>query len=303
MRIFSVSAKDNGRRVDRYLEKQLSGVPFYVLSKAFKKRDVKVNGLRVKGNHILSEGDTVEIYLPDEVISSYSENFHIPVIYEDKNILIVNKPQGLPIQDDNGISVEKLLQGKNQGHGSSKFPALCHRLDKNTGGLLVLAKNEQALNIMFEKFKSRELTKIYRCVVYGCPKKKSDNLKAYLVKDSKNSLVKIYSRNCPGSVPIQTNYRVIETSGELSLLEVELVTGRTHQIRAHMAYIGHPVLGDGKYGINSVNRRYGFKKQLLWSSYIRFNFTTDASILNYLKGKSFSLPEISLQEILKSRSD
>ena len=164
-----------------------------------------------------------------------------------------------------------------------------------------MAKNQQVLEIIFEKFKSREIKKTYRCIIIGCPEKPFAELNAFLVKNPENSLVKIYNKKVPGSVPIQTNYRVVETNGSLSLLEVELVTGRTHQIRAHMAFAGFPVLGDGKYGKNSINRKYGFKKQLLQSTCLEFPFTTDASILNYLKGKSFTLPVKSLEEIISGR--
>jgi 23S rRNA pseudouridine955/2504/2580 synthase len=298
MRVFIVGEKDQGKRADRFLQNQLPDLPFSLLAKTFRKRDVKVNGARVKENHILSTGDRVELYLSDEFLNAPKHNPHIPVVYEDANILVVNKPQGIPVQDDKGASVEKAMQSAYTDTVSEGFPALCHRLDRNTGGLLLLAKNQKALNILLEKFKEREICKLYRCVICGLPDKPYDRLQAFLLKESENSRVKIFNRQVPGSLPIQTNYRVLETDGELSLLEVELVTGRTHQIRAHLAFLGYPILGDGKYGLNAMNRRYGVKKQLLWSTGIRFRFTQDASCLNYLNGKTISLPEKNLSEML-----
>jgi 23S rRNA pseudouridine955/2504/2580 synthase len=301
MRTFIVSGKDAGKRVDRFIMGELDGLLYPLLLKTFRKRDVKVNGSRVKGNYILSAGERVEIYLSDDILNK-NKNVNIPVVYEDDNILIVDKPKDIPVQDEKDVSIEKLLRAaKPSDTASNDFPALCHRLDRNTSGLLLLAKNQQVLEIIFEKFKSREIKKTYRCVVIGCPEKPFAELNAFLVKNPDNSLVKIYNKKVPGSVPIQTNYRVVETNGSLSLLEVELVTGRTHQIRAHMAFAGFPVLGDGKYGKNSINRKYGFKKQLLQSTCLEFPFTTDASILNYLKGKSFTLPVKSLEEIISGR--
>ncbi len=305
MRIFSVPLKDEGKRVDRFIENKLPGLPFSLLLKTFRKRDVKVNGTRIKENHILSAGDTVELYISEDIFSSFQKDLPIPIIFEDKNILVINKPQGIPVQSDREHSVEKrmkeLFSTGDCYTMPGKYPALCHRLDRNTGGLLLLAKNSAALEVLLKKFKTRELTKKYCCVVSGCPKKPYAELHSYLWKDSKNSIVKIYDRKVKGSLPIQTNYSILETIGSLSLLEVELVTGRTHQIRAHLAHIGHPVLGDGKYGKNSINRKYGFNKQLLWSSFLQFSFTTDASVLNYLKGRSFSLPYKSLKTVMNKK--
>ncbi len=298
MRVFIVGEKENGKRADRYLQSELPKLPFPLLAKTFRKRDVKVNGIRVKENHILSAGDRVELYLSEEFLISPDQAPNIPNVFEDANILIINKPQGLPVQDENGPSVEKALQAVYTGTLDDGFPALCHRLDRNTGGLLLLAKNHTALDILLKKFKDHEICKSYRCVVYGCPDKPYAQLKAYLVKESESSQVKIYDRKVRGSLPIQTNYRVLETKGELTLLEVELVTGRTHQIRAHLAFLGFPVLGDGKYGLNTLNRKYGIKKQLLWSTGIHFCFARDASVLNYLNGRTISLPDRNLSEML-----
>jgi len=301
MRTFTVSEEDSGKRVDRYIQKKIPGLPFSLLSKTFRKRDVKVNGFRVKEDHTLTAGDRVELYIPEGFDTRRQASVDIPIIFEDDNILVVNKPQGIAVQDDEDISVENVLRSaavSGENPISKAFPALCHRLDRNTGGLLLLAKNQTALDILLQKFKNREIHKKYHCVVHGCPEKPYARLDAFLIKDRKRSLVKIYPDRVPGSVPIKTNYKILQTTGELSLLEVELVTGRTHQIRAHLAWLGHPVLGDGKYGINSVNRHYGFNRQLLWSSCLQFDFSTDAGALNYLKGKTITLPGDCISEIL-----
>ncbi|MBP7175032.1 MAG: RluA family pseudouridine synthase [Thermoclostridium sp.] len=302
MRVFIVSKEDQGKRVDRFLHNELPGLPFPLFAKTFRKRDVKVNGTRIKENHILEAGDRVELFLSEELLNAPKSELEIPIVFEDENVLIINKPQGLPVQANTGPSAENTIQAVYANSLPEGFPALCHRLDTNTGGLLLLAKNQEALDILFEKFKEHEICKLYRCVVCGCPDKPYARLKAFLLKDSKNSQVKVFLRQVPGSLPIQTNYRVLESNGELCLLEVELVTGRTHQIRAHMAFSGFPVLGDGKYGLNTMNRQYGVKKQLLWSTGIQFCFKQDASVLNYLKGKTVSLPEKSLAEILADKS-
>lgn len=298
MRVFTVGEEDRGKRADRFLQNELPELPYPLLAKTFRKRDVKVNGARVKEDHILSQGDRVELYLSDEFLNAPDRQLKLPVVFEDENILLINKPQGIPVQDDKGPSVEKAIRTAYSGTLPEGFPALCHRLDRNTGGLLLLAKNQNSLDILFKKFKEHEIGKLYRCIVFGCPEKPYARLKAFLLKEPEKSQVKIYHRKVRGSLPIQTNYRVLETDGELTLLEVELVTGRTHQIRAHLAFVGYPILGDGKYGLNAMNRKHGVKRQLLWSTGIRFCFARDASVLNYLKGKAVSSPERSLSEML-----
>jgi len=304
MRTFIADPENNGQRVDRFIQKKLPRLPFPLLAKTFRKRDVKVNGIRVKQNHIIFAGDKVELYLPDDALEPHPENLTIPVIYEDKNIVIVNKPSGIAVISAAEPSVEKHLAQIYSSSGKDApqkgFPSPCHRLDRNTGGLLLFAKNQASLDILIDKFKNREIEKKYICVVCGCPEKPYMELESFLVKDPENSFVKVYDKKRAGAVQIKTNYRLLETTGELSLLEVRPITGRTHQIRAHLAHIGYPVLGDGKYGKNAVNRKYGFKRQLLWSTGLTFSFSTDASILNYLNGMSFSLPHNSLDEILKT---
>lgn len=214
---------------------KLLGNVFY---KALRKKDIRINNIKVSENLILHTGDEVKIYILDNYL--YPSELPPEIIYEDNNILIVNKPKDIVVVGENSLT---LLLSK---FGYKVFP--CHRLDRNTKGLVLFAKSETVLNILLEKFKANEITKYYKCKVFGTMDKKSEILNAYLFKDSKKSLVYISENPEKGYKKIITEYRVIEENLEnnTSMLEVILHTGRTHQIRAHLAHIGHPIIGDRK---------------------------------------------------------
>lgn len=227
------------------------------------------------------------------------------VVYEDKNILIANKAQGIPVHPDKeqlrGTLIDlvrEYLRQKSETAGDARFqPSLCHRLDRNTGGLVIIAKNQESHDIILDKIESREIRKYYQCLVQGKMERKEAELRAYLWKDASKSRVFINERKTPGAAEIVTGYKVLGYSKarDISRLEVELVTGRTHQIRAHLAFIGHPVLGDGKYGTNAINRESGLKRQALWACRLKFDFAGNAGILNYLKGREFQVkPDFTL---------
>ena len=303
MREFPVTLPYDRKRVDLFLFDMMPSIKSSVIYKAFRKRNIKVNNKRVKESYVLSHGDKVQVYIPEEYLkdkaSEEASGTDSPqIIYEDDYILIVSKPQGMPVHQDknNDIRVlnrwvQKTVSERGKIHEQG-FPALCHRIDRNTGGLVLFAKDSKTLAILEDKFKNREIRKIYHCLIYGVPLKKSDELHGYLKKDSKNSRVFVYDKPLKGAEPIITRYRVLKAFDEYSLLEVELVTGKTHQIRAHLAYIGHPLLGDGKYGINSVNRRFKLKWQALWSYELTFLFTSPSGHLSYLSGSTVTLPDI-----------
>ncbi len=227
------------------------------------------------------------------------------VIYEDENILIVNKAQGTPVHPDKeqlrGTLIDlarEYLRQEADTAGDARFqPSLCHRLDRNTGGLVIIAKNQESHDIILDKIESHEIRKYYQCLVQGKMERNEAQLRAYLWKDASKSRVFINERKTPGAAEIVTGYKVLgyNKARDISRLEVELVTGRTHQIRAHLAFIGHPVLGDGKYGTNAVNREFGLKRQALWACRLKFAFTSNAGILNYLKGREFQVkPDFTL---------
>lgn len=305
MRTITVSEEQGNKRIDRILKDVFRNLPSSALYKAFRKKDVKVNGKRVKEEYIAVAGDIVEIYIIDDILygAPNPENFKLnkgfSVVYEDANILIVNKEQGIAVhpdkeQTDNTLidQVKLYIQEKgeyNPQNPSSFVPALCHRLDRNTGGLVIIGKSNESLKEMLNKIKSKEVRKYYQCLVKGKMEKQSAELKAYLKKDERKSRVFISSEASRKSLEIITRYRVISYEDDISRLEVELVTGRTHQIRAHLAFIGHPIIGDGKYGTNAINRPLGAKFQALWAYKIEFDFKTNAGILNYLKGKEFEV--------------
>ena len=257
MKEIIVDKKYDGKKLNSFLLDSFDGLKLNTLYKALRKKDVRVNDTRISDNVIIHSGDVIKIFIPDEQLFS-KNNFNIDIIYEYYNI-------------------------------SSIFP--CHRLDRNTIGLVLFAKNEEALNILLDKFKNREIEKHYKALVYGIPRKKEDTLTAYLFKDAKKSLVYISDVPKKGYEKIITSYKVISCNNKnnTSLLDVNLHTGKTHQIRAHLAHIGYPIIGDGKYGDREINKKFGYKYQQLCSRSLRFCFKTDAGILNYLNNKNVSI--------------
>ena len=248
---------------------------YYRIQKIIRSKSVKVNGVRVGQDMNVSVGDVVYVYLADR------EKDSIEVVYRDDNILVVNKAAGIEVTGEGSLTerINNIL--------TDTVAAPVHRLDRNTMGLVVFALNKNAENELLASFKGRDIDKIYNCIVVGTPKQPNAKLKAFLFKDAKKSMVYVSDTPKQGYLPIETHYRLLKNLGELSLLEVKLITGRTHQIRAHLAHIKLPLLGDGKYGINKVNHRYRVKTQLLCCTKITFHFQQGA--LKYLDGKSVVL--------------
>lgn len=301
MKTIEVDIRKGGKRIDRVISESFPGLSSGAMFRAFRKRDIKVNGVRVSRDHVVNAGDRIDIYIVDDILEGESgkSSSHIEtpfsIVYEDQNILIANKSQGIPVEPDRDSTEKPLIdivseylhtRGENKG---SFPPSLCHRLDRNTGGLIIIAKNNESHKIILQKIKSREIKKHYLCLVQGKMPKRFDELHAYLEKDEKKSRVFIKDRPSKGTLEIVTRYTVLNCDGKLSTLDVELVTGRTHQIRAHLAHIGHPIAGDGKYGSNTFNRGLKMKYQALWAYKLLFDFKDDAGLLNYLKGQSFEI--------------
>ena len=281
MKEIVVNKKYDGKKLNSFLLDNFDGLKLNTLYKALRKRDVRVNDTKVSDNVILHSGDVIKVFIPDEQLFK-DKSFNIDIIYEDDNIVVVNKPAEIEVVGENSLTTE-LCKYYNS---TSIFP--CHRLDRNTTGLVLLAKNEKALNILLDKFKNREIEKHYRALVYGIPCKKEDTLTAYLFKDAKKSLVYISDIPKKGYEKIITSYKVISSNSKnnTSFLDVNLHTGKTHQIRAHLAHIGYPIVGDGKYGNREVNKKFKYKYQQLCSYSLKFCFKTDAGILNYLNNKN-----------------
>lgn len=284
MRKLVVNSKYNGKKLNTVLLSEFDGLTTSSLYKALRKKDIRINGVKTNQNATVYEGDEITIFITDEYLFKASIITKDSIIYEDENILVANKPAGIEVAGDNSFS--SLLSGF---LGYTVFP--CHRLDRNTSGLVLFAKNETALNILFDKFKNHEIEKHYICEVYGIPKEKHKILTDFLFKDNKKSIVYISNVPKKGYVKIITEYTVLSSnkSANTSKLEVILHTGRTHQIRAHLAYYGYPILGDGKYGNNEINKKFKMKKQELTSYSLKFNFTSTSGILEYLSGMEIHL--------------
>ncbi len=309
MRIIEIKKNDAGQRLDKFLAKCVKGLPMSLMYKYIRTKKIKVNRARTEQKYILQEGDTVQLFIKDEFFDSPERDDSalasitpkLTVVYEDENIILCNKRPGVLVHEDEEGRDNTLImhikaylyqKGEYDPESEQSFaPALCNRIDRNTGGIVIGAKNAEALRVMNEKIKNDEISKFYYCAVHGRMPKREDTLYGYLIKDSAKNQVTVYDREVKGSKNIITKYRVIAESGGNSLLEVELVTGRTHQIRAHLAHIGHPLLGDGKYGINRDDRAKGYKYQALYAYRLRFDFEDANGALGYLRGREVKLSE------------
>ena len=309
MRELIIGKNDAGQRLDKFITKTLD-LPMSLLYKSIRLKKIKVNRKRAENNTILNEGDTIQCFLAEEFFEKKADthsfasiNVKLDIVYEDENIMLLNKRPGVSVHEDEDGSTNTLIthiqaylyqKGEYRPEDEQSFaPALCNRIDRNTGGIVIAAKNAEALRVMNEKIKKREMDKFYLAAVHGNPKPEAATIKGWLIKDDKKNIVRVYDKNPPrGAKEIITKYKVVAKSGDSSLLEVELLTGRTHQIRAHMAFIGHPLIGDGKYGVNKSDRSKGYKYQALYSYRLRFSFdTSDPTCLDYLNGKEFKIPK------------
>ena len=308
MQELHVTENEAGQRLDKLLAKFLNQAPKSFLYKMMRKKNIVLNGKKCTGNEKLKQGDSIKLFFSDETIEKFSAGTYaipkkekinmLPIIYEDEQILLMNKPVGVLSQkakDSDVSAVEILINYLMETDQLSKeqfrtfHPSICNRLDRNTSGILVAGKTLPALQEMNRFFKERTIAKYYRCLVKGRVIKSEDYIKGYLVKDQKTNKVSITKKRTEEGVPIETEYCVIQSNDEVSLLEVHLITGKTHQIRAHLASIGHPIIGDYKYGDKQINemyrQAYGLKSQLLHA--YRLEMPSSNGSLAYLNDKKF----------------
>ena len=313
MKELTIGPNDAGQRLDRFLAKAVPLLPASLAQKYIRIKRIKLNGARAERDTRLAAGDMLQLYINDEFFDKPREDNayltvaspKLTIVYEDDQILLVDKRPGLAVHPHDGAEYGRTLIDHIQAYlyqkrawnprGENAFtPALCNRIDRNTGGIVIAAKTAEALRVMNQKIKDREIDKLYLAIVEGTPKPKEGSLKGFLFKDAKKNRVFVSDAPQPGAKTCQTNYRVLASAGGLSLVECELITGRTHQIRAQFAHAGHPLLGDGKYG--KLDKRFDRNYQALYSYKLTFRFTTGAGALEYLNGKSFRVEKVDFAE-------
>ncbi len=313
MKELTIGPNDAGQRLDRFLEKAVPLLPASLAQKYIRIKRIKYNGGRAQRDTRLTAGDKLQLYINDEFFDKPREdNAYLTVaapklhiVYEDAHILLVDKRPGLAVHPHDGAEYGRTLIDHIQAYLYQKrewvpraenafTPALCNRIDRNTGGIVIAAKTAEALRVMNQKIKDREIDKRYLAIVEGTPKPREGSLKGYLFKDAKKNRVFVSDTPQPGAKSCQTNYEVLSSRNGLSLVECQLITGRTHQIRAQFAHAGHPLLGDGKYG--KLDKRFDRSYQALYSYKLTFRFTTDAGALSYLDGRSFQVDQVDFAE-------
>ena len=314
MRELTIGKNDAGQRLDRFVAKSLPLLPSALLQKYIRLKRIKCNGIRAQRDQRLREGDVLQLYINDEFFDKPREDNlfltlfkpSLTIVYEDENLMLLDKRPGLVVHADETEKVNTLInhiqaylyqkREWNPKWENAFTPALCNRIDRNTGGIVIAAKNAETLRIINEKIRDREIDKRYLCITVGAPRPPKGRVQVFLVKDEKKKEVSVRDQPVPGGKTAITTYETLDRRGELSLVEVGLETGRTHQIRATFAHMGYPLLGDGKYGRGDVNRRYGETRQALYSYKLTFDFPTDAGLLNYLKGRTFQVEYIPFRE-------
>ena len=315
MRQLTIGKNDGNQRLDKFLQKRFRTLPKTLMYKYIRKKCVKINGKKCSPEDMVHEGDVLTFFIKDEFFEQSEEKHYeflkapakLNIVYEDDNLLLLDKKPGVIVHPDKSYHFDSLVsrvqhylyeKGEYDPEAEQAFaPALVNRIDRNTGGIVIAAKNAESLRVLNQKMKTRELEKFYLCLIHGKPQKDSDTLHGYLTKNESKNKVTVHQKPVEGSKEILTKYEILRSNGAYSLAEVELLTGRTHQIRAHFASIGHPLVGDTKYGKNK-KAPDGFRWQALYSYKLKFRFTEDAGLLQYLDGREFSVKDVWFEDYL-----